>query len=767
MKHTFVLLASFLLLFAQQIQAQNVGGNIDAKHYEIHLNHFDFDEKTIEAETSVTFEVVEQTQSVVLELASMEVSSVTSAEVEVSGFSQEDDYLTIDFSETLNVGSEITLDIAYGGRTFNESWGGVHWNGEYVYNLGVGISTVPHNLGKAWFPCVDNFGDKANYDVFVTAEAPKIAVCGGNLIETIDNGDGSATYHWSESQMISTYHISFAVGEYYLWDDIYQGIEREIPITVYAKPYQAENVPGSFVNIKEIVRFYEDSFGPYPFNRIGYVSTSQGCMEHIDNIALASSMIDGTTSGEDYVAHELSHMWFGNKVTCATAEDMWLNEGFAQFCGMFYKAGVYDEATFQDEMSDLVTTITTWSNNEANWIPLNQIPLDMTYDTKAVYERGAVIVNSLMNYLGRENFLELFRAYFEQHNYETMSSEQLRDFLSANNGFALDDFFNTYIFTPGMPHYDLQLVDVQTLPDGASEATLKLNYKHIGSSYVCRNNRVEVTLLNAIGECETRLVDFPEDGIKTITTLNFVPVAAFVDYNNRFLDGKTDRNFVLTTNGKTSFANFQAVVNDIMSSTTLLRVENHLVGPSDDPEIPALKISTKHYWNIFRQDYGFPDIQGVFTYSKSADNDLIFTENDSATLMYRANANEPWHEIKYTLNPQSNWRMGQFIVEDLASGEYCIAVWDKEHIGVAEAMESRHMKVYPNPAESQINIQLKNLCGGQIVICDSQGKTVKQVAFEQSDRMSIATDGLSKGLYFVKHLDGNGTVLEAETLIVR
>lgn len=760
-RYTFILLAVLLLFFGVQLQAQN----IDAKHYEIHLNHFDFSEKTIEAETFVTFEVLEQTQSVVLELKSLEVSSVTSADAAVLGFSQEDDNLVINFSEPLDSGSEVTLDIVYGGRTFNESWGGVHWNGEYVYNLGVGFDSQPHNLGKAWFPCVDNFTDKATYDVFVTAVAPKRAVCGGKLMEIIDNEDGSFIFHWSEEQPISTYHISFAVGEYCLWDDIYHGQNVDIPITVYAKYNQYENVEGSFVNIKEIVRFFEDCFGPYPFNRIGYVSTSQGCMESVDNIAFASSLIDGTTSGEDFVAHELSHMWFGNKVTCATAEDMWLNEGFAQFCGMFYTAGVYDESTFQDAMSDLISTITTWSNNEQNWIPLNQIPLDMTYDTKAVYERGAVIVNSLMNYLGREKFLELFRKYFEQFEYQTMSSEQLRDFLSANNDFPLDDFFNTYVFTPGMPHYDLQLVDVKDLQNGRYEATLKLNYRHIGSTYVCPNSRIEVTLLGADGESETRLMDFPM-GVDKSVILDFMPVDAFADYDNHFLDGKTDGNYMLKTTGKTSFASFQAEVKAI-SDSTLLRVENHLIGPNDDPEIPALKISTKHYWKIFRQDYDEADIQGTFTYSKSADNDLIFTENDSATLMYRANVNEPWHEIQYTLNPQSNWKMGQFFVDDLQSGEYCIAVWDKEHFGVQEMMDGKCMQIYPNPTENQINIRLQDVCDGQFVICDSQGKKVKQVTFEQNDRMSIATDSLAKGIYFVQRLDKNGMVLETETIIIK
>ena len=761
MRYTFIFLTSFLLIFCKQIQAQN----IDAKHYEIHLNHFDFTEKTIEAETLVTFEVTEPTQSVVLELKSLEVSSVISSDAEISGFSQDDDYLTINFATPLNAGDEITLDIVYGGHTFNESWGGVHWSSaSSVYNLGVGISTVPHNLGKSWFPCVDNFEDKANYDVFVTTPYYLNAVCGGSLIETITNEDGTLTRHWSEEQPISTYHISFAVDAFEPWEDTYHGLNGDIPITVYTSK-SLPMITGSFVHIKEIVQFFENCFGPYPFNRIGYVGTSLGCMEHIDNIALVNSMINGNTNNEEYIAHELSHMWFGNKVTCATAEDMWLNEGFAQFCGMFYTAGVYDEATFQDAMSDLITTITTWSNNEQNWIPLNQIPLDMTYDSKAVYERGAVIVNTLMNYLGREKFLELFRNYFEQHEYQTMSSEQLRDFLSANNDFPLDDFFNTYVFTPGMPHYDLQLVGVTDLQDGNYAASMKLTHKQIGSTYVCPSSRVEVTFIGANGEMDTRMVDFHQNDIM-VQNLDFMPVDAFVDYNNRFLDGKTDRNFMLTTSQHVSFANFSTEIQHI-TDPTMLRAENHLIGPSDDPEIPALTISTKHYWKIFRQDYGENDIQGDFVYSTSTDGDIILSENDSATILYRANANEPWREIQHTLRPQSSWRMGQIFVDNFPSGEYCIAVWNKELLGVAEMMENQRMKVYPNPAGNQINIQLKDFGNGQIVICDSQGKTVRQIAIEQNEKMTIATDGLAKGLYIVKCLSENGTVLETETLIIK
>lgn len=258
MRYTFIFLTSFLLLFCKQFQAQN----IDAKHYEIHLNHFDFTEKTIEAETFVTFEVTEPTQSVVLELKSLEVSSVISSDAEISDFSQDDDYLAINFATPLNAGDEITLDIVYGGHTFNESWGGVHWSSSSsVYNLGVGISTVPHNLGKSWFPCVDNFEDKANYDVFVTTPYYLNAVCGGSLIETITNEDGTLTRHWSEEQPISTYHISFAVDAFEPWEDTYHGLNGDIPITVYTSK-SLPMITGSFVHIKEIVQFSKTVSAP-------------------------------------------------------------------------------------------------------------------------------------------------------------------------------------------------------------------------------------------------------------------------------------------------------------------------------------------------------------------------------------------------------------------------------------------------------------------------------------------------------------------------
>ena len=71
----------------------------------------------------------------------------------------------------------------------------------------------------------------------------------------------------------------------------------------------------------------------------------------------------------------------------------------------------------------------------------------MTYDANAVYDRGAVIVNTLMNYMGKKRFLEGMRHYIEQHSYGTASSESLRDALTASSGIDMNGFFDTWVFT--------------------------------------------------------------------------------------------------------------------------------------------------------------------------------------------------------------------------------------------------------------------------------------------------------------------------------
>lgn len=740
-----------------------IGENIDVTHYEIHINEIDFTNHTLQAQTIVTLTTLSATNAIELELKTLTVSAVTSTDATISNFSQTGDVLTINLASSLAANATASFTITYGGNTFNESWGGIMWTNGYVCNMGVGFESIPHNLGKCWFPCVDNFTDKATYDVYVTVPNDLTAVCGGNLEGTTDNGDGTKTVHYNVPQEIATYHISFVAGDYVEWTDTYNGMERDIPITVYVKPNQAGLVQGTFVNVKDIANFFENNFGPYPFNRIGYSITSVGCMEHIDNIGITSGVLTGNTSQEEYVAHEMSHMWFGNKVTCATAEQMWLNEGFAQFCGVFYRSGIYGESDFQQAMNTKINSITKWCKNESNWIPLNNVPQTMTYDNNAVYNRGAVVVNTMMNYIGRETFLEGMRSYLNTYNYSAATSEQLRDALTNATGIDMNGFFDTYVFTAGLPHYGVDLINVT--PNGNQyDATVRMTYQHVGPEHVGQNNRVEVTFIDNGGQMQTTLVNWDGSEANQNVTLDINPIAAFADYYNHFLDAKIDKNLTTTTTANLGVEQQLTITVSSVTDSVMLRGEEHFVAPDNNPNIPGLTLSTRHYWNVLRLDFGEATVSGKFTFSNNAnmDGDIIQTENDSAVLLYRANINDTWHTIPY--EQQGNWKIGFFTVSDLPTGQYTIGAIDKTQLGMGEnIIDTKKMILTPNPTNYFVKISTKTE-NSEILIINSLGQTINSFPIYGNDA-TISVENFPAGIYYVNLLDEKKNIISTEKLV--
>ena len=159
---------------------------------------------------------------------------------------------------------------------------------------------------------------------------------------------------------------------------------------------------------------------------------------------------------------------------------------------------------------------------------------------------------------------------------------------------------------------------------------------------------------------------------------------------------------------------------------------------------------------------------GMFDFSNSLDGDIIHTANDSATLLYRKDASEAWREIQYTLYPGSTWKHGRFLVDNFPSGEYTIAVWDKEALGEEEYfMPERRMQVYPNPAEGRVNVSWGEATDGQIQIISTDGKELRRIEFTQANGIEIATEGLPQGCYTVLRLGKDGNLLNTEKLIIK
>lgn len=224
---------------------------------------------------------------------------------------------------------------------------------------------------------------------------------------------------------------------------------------------------------------------------------------------------------------------------------------------------------------------------------------------------------------------------------------------------------------------------------------------------------------------------------------------------------------MLTSSVQQALSGFRCEATSLTDSV-FVAVESNMVGPYDDPLIPNLTLSTKRFWVVNRYDFGEAKVKGMFDYSKNQDGDIIQSENDSATLLYRKNASETWHEIAYTLYPGSVWRQGRFIIDDFQPGEYTIAVWDKEALAAEELIEpEKPMQLFPNPAKGSVRLRWDGVCDGAIRIIGVDGKAVKSTFFTQADSLEFSTEDMAQGYYTVVRLNKDGAVMEIRKLIVK
>lgn len=731
-----------------------VADTIDAIHYRIHIQDINFETQTISAETQIKLLPKMPVSHIPLELKALEVSNVTSPDMAVIGFNHTADILRIELSETITENDTINLTITYAGVPFHESWGGFHFSGDYAFNLGVGFESDPHNLGKAWFPCVDDFKDRATYEVLVTLPNDLTAVAGGLLIEVSDAGNGNQTWHWQINQPIPTYLASVAAGDYALNSDLYQALEAEIPITVYTRPADSAKVAASFSNLHAIMDFFENRFGPYPFDRIGYAGTAIGAMEHVTNIAYPHFAINGNLSYEYLLTHELSHMWFGNMVTCADAGDMWLNEGWATFCQYFYKHDIYTPDIYRQEMNENHYDILKNAHiSDGGYLSLDEVPTEYTYGT-TVYDKGATVVHSLMHYLGQEVFFDAIKAYLQEFAYAPASSENMRDFLTAYTGRDMTDFFDTWVFTPGTPHYSIDSVAVSPAAD-QFEVNVFLRKKHKGADYVGSGHQFELSFMDENWQVITDTVQFDGTHGHCIKTIPFEPVLVMADYFDHTADATTDEAIILRQSGEFSFpkAGFRLYA-DAVPDTSFFRLTHHWAAPDSlKNPLSGLRLSPYRHWEVATVLATGTALRGRFFFSdgSSLDGSLLNSPADSIVILYRENTAADWRYI-----PQQReglWNIGYLYVDELLAGQYTLAVWDTEIVGLHKQNQETvkpTIKAFPNPAQGQLKLQWDSKMSGSMVFTDQNGKLFKAIRFENTNELIIDTTQWEKGLYLIE-----------------
>ncbi len=765
----FIILFSVMIMqfISQEIKAQTSGllsDTVDVTKYEIHLEVANFSMHNINGFTKVMIcPRMNNLQFIPLQLWSLNVDSVVydTIPLDITDVQYDGMDLRIPVQGAFSIGDTVALKIYYHGSPQHDptGWGGFLFESSMAYNLGVGFGADPHNLGKTWFPCVDDFIDRATYEYYIKTDANKMAVCGGTLYDSyFDPSDSTKIiYHWGLDLEIPTYLASIAVSNYSAVLDTFHGIERDIPIGIYVQSAYLNSVSASFVNLKPSLESYEERFGAYAWPRVGYVGTTVGAMEHVSNIAFPTSYINGSTTGETTMAHELSHMWFGDLITCSSSGDMWINEGWASFCEFVFKEDIHGIDVAKDYIRHTHANNLRLLEYSDGLIPLTDVDHEHTYST-TVYKKGADVIHSLRGYLGDDVFFPAVRGVLQDYAFEPISTEEFRDALSSHSSVDLTSFFNDYLYEPGWTHFSIDSFTI--VPAGSNfDVTVYVRQRLKDKPQFANDNRIDVTFMDDSWQAQTSRLYFSGEFGQQTFSLPFAPAIAMLDLEENFSDATTDYYQVYTETGNSTFSDtyckFQV---QQITDSVFFRVEHNWVAPDCfSTEHPEYTISDSRYWKI---DGIFPfGFQGQlgFYYNNKENNDgwLDYTwfpypmSADSLTLLYRSSTADEWQEIN--VEKVGTSRTGWLLTDFVQRGEYTMAYRNLSLSNHKIQSERNTLNVFPNPVNDLLNVRFNIKRRSNLYIIDSSAKQISKTKISKSDKqLTIDVSTLPIGVYFVE-----------------
>ncbi len=355
--------------------------------------------------------------------------------------------LLIPFDPPLGSEERTTISISYGGQPPGAA-ALDFWQHDTGYSA---TSVAEPFLARTFWPCVDDPKDKAVVTVHATVPAGYVAASAG-VVSVASAGGGRNTYTWKLPQAISTYLVSLNVANYVTVEDTYTALDgRMMPIRSYLLPeYAAENV-SRLSAIKSHMATLASMFGEYPFldTKYGIVASSfSGGMEHPTLTSIGTSILANTARDiTTLLVHELSHDWWGDRVTMRTWDDIWLNEGFATYGEVLYleKAlGFAPGATLSTSYDDNL-----YGGRLAPTVVAD--PARPFANTGAVYYKGARALHMLRRLVGDATFFPALRAYGDAHAWGTASRADLRADFEKASGLDLKQFFDQWVETPFRP----------------------------------------------------------------------------------------------------------------------------------------------------------------------------------------------------------------------------------------------------------------------------------------------------------------------------
>src|SRR5216110_2096176 len=438
------------------------------------LKAFSFD-----GSESIRIQVARPTKTIALNAEGLEVREATvssskggSRPATSIDFDSKREVLQLNFAESIPSGPA-TLRLSFSG-TLNDELAGFY-RSRYTMSDGkqgyMAATQFESTDARRAFPCWDEPGAKATFEVSLVVPEGMTAVSNTPPIDEKDLGDGTRLVRFAETPRMSTYLLAFAVGPL---DSIEGKARRGTKLGVWALPDRIGHSRWALDEAIRILDYLNDYYGiPYPLEKLDHIALQDfaaGAMENWGAITYRERILlfDPATSSAqtrqsivEVIAHETAHMWFGDLVTMAWWDDLWLNESFASWMGAKTTGALHPEwkmwTQFLEE--DIVRGLALDGLKSSHPI---EVPVRDPAEIREIfddisYSKGASILRMLEQFLGEATFRRGIRDYLKAHAYGNARTEDLWRALTAASHQPVRALMGSWTRQTGFPLLDVQV----------------------------------------------------------------------------------------------------------------------------------------------------------------------------------------------------------------------------------------------------------------------------------------------------------------------
>ncbi|MFC8434535.1 M1 family metallopeptidase [Streptomyces sp. NPDC057253] len=381
-------------------------GGYDVTHYDLDLAYAP-DSDRLSGTATLTARATQDLTAFDLDLDGLDVKKVT-VDGDGARWNRAGQELTVRPHDDLDEGRTFRVTVRYSGtpRTITDPDG----SQEGWLPTDDGAVALGEPTGSmAWFPGNHHPSDKASYDLTITVPEGLRAVSNGELTAQ-RTADGRTTSTWHTAEPMASYLATLAIGDY----DIQRSTTPSgLPLYTAVDRTEVAASRKVLARIPEVLRWEENTFGPYPFSSAGVIVGPRGSAEYAletQNRPFFPGPPDTAT-----LVHELAHQWYGDSVSPRSWQDMWLNEGFATYGEWLWeeKHGGRSAQQIFDEVYARGADDDVWSFPPAKPSSAAHI------SDSPVYVRGAMVLHRIRQTVGDTVFARILRGWATTHRHGT------------------------------------------------------------------------------------------------------------------------------------------------------------------------------------------------------------------------------------------------------------------------------------------------------------------------------------------------------------